>query len=105
MAVIVLREGAVVDDLLVDSQVLSKLIHLLQISTRCSGSAYGSGVRSTALTTLKIAEVAPMPRASVKRAATAKPGLFHSLRTAPLTSCRMRIESAGHQREPPLAAG
>src|SRR6476620_1605316 len=35
-----------------------------------------------------------MPRASVIRAATAKPGLFHRLRTAPLTSCRS-VSTAG----------
>ena len=69
-----------------ESHVLSKLIHLLQIIARCSGALYGSGVSNTALTTLKIAEVAPMPRASVIRDAAAKPGLFQSPRTAPLTS-------------------
>ena len=54
---------------------MSKLIQRLQIITRRSGSAYGSGASSTARTTVKMAEVAPMPSARVTRAAVANPGV------------------------------
>src|SRR5688500_392087 len=70
------------------SQVLSKLIHRVNSWTRRSGSEYGSGVMSTALTTLKMADVAPMPNARVSSAAAAKPGLLISPRIAPVMSCR-----------------
>ena len=39
-----------------------------------------NGRIKTALTTLNIAVVAPMPRASVSTATTAKPGLFERIR-------------------------
>jgi hypothetical protein len=60
---------------------------LLHTITRRSGASYGSGVSSTALTTLKIADVAPIPSDSVTSAAAAKPGLFHNQRSALATSC------------------
>ena len=44
------------------------------IRTSLSESGYGSGLMSTALTTLKIAVVAPMPSAIVTIAAAANPG-------------------------------
>src|SRR5207302_3797525 len=50
--------------------------------TTRSGCAYGSGRSSTAFTTLKIAVVAPMPRASVRIAAAANPGAPRNVRTA-----------------------
>src|SRR5712671_3283444 len=50
--------------------------------TRRSGCAKGRGRRSTALTTLKIAVFAPMPRASVQIAARVKPGTLNNVRSA-----------------------
>jgi hypothetical protein len=47
-----------------------------------SGSSSGSGCNKTALTTLKIALLAPMPRASVNTATNVKPGVFSSIRIA-----------------------
>src|SRR5690242_21685451 len=44
------------------------------------GSSKGSGRRRTALTTEKIAVLAPMPRASTTMAAAEKPGLRRSKR-------------------------
>jgi hypothetical protein len=41
---------------------------------------YGSGFRSTAWTTLKIAVFTPMPSASVITATVVKPGLLASMR-------------------------
>ena len=52
------------------------------IWTRRSDPGYGSGLSSTVLTALKIAVLAPMPRASVSTATPVKPGLFASVRTA-----------------------
>jgi hypothetical protein len=46
-----------------------------------SGSGYGSGFRSTPSTKLKMALLAPMPRASVRMATAAKPRAFNRLRT------------------------
>ena len=56
-------------------------------STSRDGSLYGSGSISTALTTLKIATLAPMPRASVNTAVAAKPRFLTSERIARRTSC------------------
>ena len=47
-----------------------------------SASANGSGFSHTALTRLKIADVAPMPSASTATATTVKPGLRASERAA-----------------------
>ena len=47
-----------------------------------SGSGYGKGRSTTACTTLKIAVVAPMPRAMVSAATRAKPGALTSCRSA-----------------------
>ena len=57
-------------------------IIVLQTKTSLPGSLYGSGCRSTELTTEKIALWAPMASASVNTATTVKPGFFHSLRAA-----------------------
>jgi hypothetical protein len=45
-----------------------------------SASGYGSGFRSTAWMTLKIAVFAPMPRLSVATATSVKPGFLTSMR-------------------------
>jgi hypothetical protein len=50
--------------------------------TRRSAFAYGSGRMTTALTTVKIALLAPMPSASVAIATAAKPGDRHRPRHA-----------------------
>jgi hypothetical protein len=50
--------------------------------TSSSGLEKGSGLRSTAFTTEKMAVLAPMPRASVATATAAKPGLRASIRSA-----------------------
>src|SRR5258708_27875829 len=47
-----------------------------------SASGYGSGRRRTALTMLKIAVFAPIPRASVTIATAAKPGFLRNCRSA-----------------------
>src|SRR5262249_11947835 len=52
------------------------------------GSPYGSGCKRTAFTTLKIAEFAPMPSASVSTATVANPKFLRSSRAANRTSCR-----------------
>ncbi len=45
-----------------------------------SASANGSGLRTTALTTVKIAVLTPMPRPRMTMPAMAKPGLLTSVR-------------------------
>jgi hypothetical protein len=50
--------------------------------TSRSGSAYGNGLRSTPLTTLKMALFAPIPSASVSTATMVNPGLLTSRRIA-----------------------
>ena len=52
------------------------------IETRRSASANGSGFSHTALTRLKIAELAPMPSASTVTAMTVNPGVRASERPA-----------------------
>src|SRR5215211_1106390 len=47
-----------------------------------SASGYGSGRRRTALTMLKMAVFAPIPRASVTIATAAKPGFLRNCRSA-----------------------
>ena len=64
---------------------------LSQMRTSRSGSAKGSGRNITALTTLKIAVLAPTPSASVTAATRVKPGLFRSARPAYRRSCK-RVE-------------
>jgi hypothetical protein len=68
------------------TQVLSKSFQRLQIMTRRSGSAYGSGDSRTARITEKIAVVAPIPSASVRTAAAANPGDRRRPRNAYRTS-------------------
>ena len=48
--------------------------------TRRSAAVKGSGCSRTALTTLKIAVLAPMPSASVRTAMALKPGFLDSMR-------------------------
>src|SRR5262249_45312993 len=48
--------------------------------TSSSGFRYGSGLRRTALTTLKIAVVAPIPSVIQMMAATVKPGFERNMR-------------------------
>ena len=47
-----------------------------------SGSGYGTGLNSVALTRLKIAVVAPIPSARVRSAAVVNPGVLRSERNA-----------------------
>ena len=47
-----------------------------------SGSSYGSGLSSTALTTLKMAALAPMPSVSVRSAISVNDGCRISARRA-----------------------
>jgi hypothetical protein len=51
------------------------------MSTSRSESGYGSGLRSTALTTEKMALLAPIPSARVRIATAVNAGLFASTRT------------------------
>ena len=46
-----------------------------------SGSANGSGFSTTAFTTVKMAELTPMPRPRITTPASAKPGVLRSVRT------------------------
>src|SRR5689334_7093160 len=58
------------------------------IVTSRSGSAYGSGSKRTALTTLKAAVLTPTPNAIVSIAVAVKPGLRASVRNPNRTSWR-----------------
>src|SRR5713226_7221544 len=58
---------------------------------------YGSGRRSTAFTTLKMAVFAPMPSAKVSTATEVNPGFFLSMRRAKRTSWR-KVSSNGKPR-------
>src|SRR5437016_6108390 len=64
------------------------------IRTSRSGSRYGRGRSSTALTTLKIAVFAPMPSASVSTATAVKPGFLSNWRKANLKSFMVRCQSS-----------
>src|SRR5215211_1518957 len=55
---------------------------MLPIATSRSGDGKGSGFSNTALTTLKIAVLAPMPSASVRTATRENPGDLRSWRRA-----------------------
>jgi len=61
---------------------------------RRSGSGNGSGLSRTPLTTLKIAVLAPMPRAIVRMATAEKPGFLMSSRAAKRRSVTERLVSA-----------
>src|SRR6478736_805090 len=67
--------------------------------TICSAREYGSGLRSTPSTALKIAVLAPIPMASVRIAAIANPGAERSVLRAKRRSCprslRGRVASDG----------
>src|SRR5262249_53271585 len=58
------------------------------METSRSGFLNGSGRSRTALTTLKIAVFAPMPRLKVITATTVKPGLLRNMRAAYRKSCQ-----------------
>src|SRR5262245_19224664 len=73
--------------------------------TRRSGSVYGRGVRRTARMTEKIAVVAPIARASVATAATAKPGARRSPRVAYRRSWRKSFTSPSLPERPSPASG
>src|SRR5205807_2474569 len=66
---------------------LGKLGNSVNTRTRRPDCAYGRGRRSTAFTTLKIAVVAPIPRARQATAEAVKPGFLARRRTAYRTSC------------------
>src|SRR5215467_13583054 len=55
--------------------------------TSWSGREYGKGLSSTPSTALKIAVFAPIPMASVRIAAIAKPGAERSVLSAKCKSC------------------
>src|SRR5262245_50343259 len=63
-----------------------------QRKTSLPGSWNGSGRSSAALTTLKIAVLAPLPSASVSTATAAKPGAFVRPRQAYATSCPKSVQ-------------
>src|SRR5437667_1217507 len=56
--------------------------------TSCSDCGYGNGSSSTASTTVKIAVVAPMPKAMVSTAIAVKPGDFRNMCTPKRRSCQ-----------------
>src|SRR6266446_5044121 len=56
--------------------------------TSCSDCGYGNGSSSVASTTVKIAVVAPMPKAMVSTAIAVKPGDFRNMRTPKRRSCQ-----------------
>src|SRR6266540_6758381 len=65
-------------------------LELSKRRTSLSGSRYGSGLRSTPLTTLNMAVFAPMPSARVNTATAVKPGFFSSWRKANFRSFMVR---------------
>src|SRR6266542_3486078 len=67
-------------------------LELSKRRTSLSGSRYGSGLRSTPLTTLNMAVFAPMPRARVNTATAVKPGFFSSWRKANFRSFMVRCQ-------------
>src|SRR3954471_22458063 len=78
-----------------------------QIWTRRSGFWNGSGSRSTAWTTLKMAVFAPIPRARIKTATMANPGLLTNclkanfrLRTNLDTQCDLHSISGDASTQP-----
>ena len=73
------------------------LIPRLSINTR-PGSATGNGRNSTLFSALKIAVLAPMPRARVRMAETEKEGVFTNKRSAKEKSCQ-RDSKNGKLRE------
>ena len=56
-------------------------VKLLTVARR-AGSGNGSGLSSSALTTVKTAVLTPIPTASVSSATMVKPGVFRSMRKA-----------------------
>src|SRR5580704_7291598 len=71
------------------SRTLRLRMSLIAITSR-SGWSYGSGRSRTAFATLKMAVLAPTPKAIVRMAVSAKTGLFRSVRAARASS-RMSI--------------
>src|SRR5215510_178389 len=76
-----------------------RLRRSLQATTRRSGSRYGSARSSTALVTLKMAVLAPTPKAMVSAAVKANTGLLRNTRAA---TARSR-KSISHLRNIRLA--
>src|SRR5688572_30233598 len=63
------------------------------MTTTRSASRKGSGRSITASTTVKIAELAPTPRAIVRTAIAVNPGCLRSARKASRNSRNIRIQS------------
>ena len=61
------------------------------MATSRSGAGNGSGRSRTALTTEKMAVLAPMPSASATMATAANPGAFHSARAPYLMSLSSEV--------------
>src|ERR1700722_21024482 len=61
------------------------------------GSLYGSGRSSTAVTTLKIALLAPIPSARTMIAPSANPGFLRSTRNAYFRSCQILCIQASYR--------
>src|SRR5438876_8174081 len=81
------QSGVGIDRHFFERTVLLVPIHVIgggtcQICTSCFGSLNGSGRSSAALTTLKIAVLAPMPRVNVSTATAANPGDLQIMRSA-----------------------
>src|SRR4029453_6317451 len=57
--------------------------------TSCSGAWYGNGRNRTALTMLKIAVFAPIPKLSVSTAISVNPGYLRSIRPLYRRSCQI----------------
>ena len=69
--------------------------------TRRSGSGNGTGFSSTALTTEKMAVLAPMPSASAATAAAVKPRLCPNIRS----ECRRSLKKLFNHGGPELCVG
>src|SRR5947209_3574671 len=70
---------------------LGKLGNSVKTRASRADSAYGSGRRSTAFTTLKMAVVAPIPSPKHRTAAVVKPGFFARRRTPYLRFCAVTL--------------
>src|SRR6185503_12236089 len=77
-----------------------RLGYCCQTATKDSGLENGSGRKSAALMTLKMAVFAPMPSASVSTATTVKPGFFNSWRKANFKSFMVRGPFESIQADP-----
>ena len=77
---------------------------VLKTCTSASGCGYGSGRRSTAFTTAKIAALPPMPSASVSSVAAVNTGFASSVRTAYFRSCPIISILQWSQRSQPACS-